>query len=321
MKKSIISKLLFASIALGILMCTAALASCSNQSRQLTQLNVSYVTAPFNLPTIIMKNKGILEDSLAQENIEVHWHEIVSGAQQAEAMAAGSLDIGGVMNTSSIFMARAAGNDVRIISGFSQPTQMFCIVSSDSTIQSIADLRGHSIAGPKGTVLHQLLLAALASENMTIDDVEFIHMGLAPASAAMAAGQIDAALLAGSMVMQAQNEGARIITSAQGLVVPKLVIAARGSFAEQHPDLVVAYREAHQQAQQWMEQNLEQALQIGADEQGISLEQARQLYDWTQFGSEISPADLESMQQDIDFMLSNDMLQQAIDPESSLLRL
>ena len=244
------------------------------QEEGLTEINVSYVKSPFNLPSIVMKERGMLEKAFEEQGIEVRYHEITSGAKQAQAMASGSLDIGGVMNTTSVLLTNSAGNDVRIISGYSRPIHVFAIVSGNPEVRTIADLKGRKVAGPKGTVLHQLLAAALESEGMTMQDVEFLQMDLPQASTAMIAGRIDAALLAASLVINAQKSGAHIVTTADGLVSPKLVIAARGGFLDSHPEAAELYLQVHRESMAWIRENLDEALRIGAREQGISAEEA-----------------------------------------------
>ena len=57
----------------------------------------------------------------------------------------------------------------------------------------IEDLKGKKVAGPKGTALHQILVAALNSKGMNINDVEFLQMDLPKAQAALLGGHVDAA--------------------------------------------------------------------------------------------------------------------------------
>jgi len=288
------------------------------QEDTLSTINVSYVKSPFNLPSILMKERGMLEEAFAEQGIEVVYHEICSGAKQAQAMAAGSLDIGGVMNTTSVFLAQSAGNDVRMIAGFSRPVDVFAIVVMDPEIRTITDLKGKKIAGPKGTVLHQLLAAALDSEGCCMKDVEFIEMGLPQSSTAMISGQIDGALLAGSLLIQAGENGAHVLTTAEGHVTPKLVIAGRGGFIDEHPEAVELYLRVHREAMDWMESHLEEALEIGAREQGISIDDAARLYDWTQFIDSLTETDVITMEDDIEFMVENGMLREAVDPRACI---
>ncbi len=176
-------------------------------------LNISYVKSPFNLQSIVMKKQGLLEKELEPLGVSVVWHEIDSGAQQAQAMAAGSLDVGGVMNTTSIQMARGEGNPIKIVAGVSRPTGVFAIVAAKNGVGDIKSLKGKIVAGPKGTVLHQILVAALAREGMSIDDVQFIQMDIPKAFAALESGRADAALLAANTVVKAQEAGGRILAT------------------------------------------------------------------------------------------------------------
>ncbi|ADK82790.1 ABC transporter substrate-binding protein [Sediminispirochaeta smaragdinae] len=310
-------KKLYAIITVMALLVPALYAGGSKED-SLKTIDVSYVKSPFNLPLILMKEKGMLEEAFADEGVKVAYHEITSGAKQAEAMAADSLDIGGVMNTTSVLLARSAGNDVRIIAGFSRPVDVFAIVAMDPGITSIADLKGKKVGGPKGTVLHQLLAAALDAKGYGMNDVDLLEMGLPQASTAMLSGQIDAALLAGSLLIQAQKSGAHVITTAKGYVTPKLVIAARGKFLDEHPEAVERYLEVHRSAMAWMEANLDEALEIGAREQGISVEDAAKLYHWTQYITALTEEDVKTMEDDVTFMVENGMLREAVDPRSCI---
>lgn len=84
--------------------------------------------APFNLQLMVMKEKGISQKHLEPLGLQAQWPEITSGAKQAQALASGDLDIGGVMNTASVRMANGEGNPVRIIAGVARPTDVFAIV-------------------------------------------------------------------------------------------------------------------------------------------------------------------------------------------------
>ena len=106
----------------------SAAAGGKKENKDLREINVSYVKSPFNLPSIVAKNRGMLEEAFSAEGIKVNFFEINSGAKQSEAMAAGSLDIGGVVNTTSVILANANGNNVEIVSGYSRPVEVFALV-------------------------------------------------------------------------------------------------------------------------------------------------------------------------------------------------
>lgn len=282
-------------------------------------LDISYVQSPFNLQMIVMKEHGLLEAEMAKQNVIVKWHEITSGSQQAQALASGDLDIAGVINTASVLMANGAGNPVRVLAGVSRPTDTFAIVGRKNGPSTIAELKGKKIAGPKGTVLHQTLVAALAKEGMSIQDVEFLQMGIPQAFAALQSGQVDAALLAAGAIMNAEREGARTITTATGLTVPTLVMATSENIATTHPNWIAAVIRAHDQAAHWIAANKDAAIALGAKQQGVSMDEAKTLYDWAHFTQRLTPDDLNNLQTEMQFMLDNDLMRKPVDIKAIIL--
>ncbi len=284
-----------------------------------TAINVSYVTSPFNLPIIIMKEQGLLEQEFEDDEITINWHEITSGARQAEAMAAGSLDIASVINSTSVVLANAAGNQVLIASGFSRPQKTFGIMTGPNGPQTIAELRGAKVAGPKGTVLHQILIAALASEGLTESDIEFFSMGLPQSRAALLDGQVDAALQAASLIIRNKEAGCRLLATAEGYAIPKLVVGVRPEFWNEYPELISRYISVQEKAMDYIELNTEEALAIGAAEHEISMDDARMLYDWSDFTLSLSPEDVASMNDDIRFLLRQGMIEREVNPDDFIL--
>lgn len=277
------------------------------------EINVVYVKAPFNLQNIVMKEKGLLEKAFGEDGIQVRWHTIASGAKQAQAMAAGAVDISAVMNTASLLQANGAGNKILIATGVSHPTDTFAIVGKPGSSFSIKELKGKKVAGPRGTVLHQLLVAALAKEGMKQSDVEFISMEIPAAMTAMMAGKIDAALLAASAVIKAEQGGAKVITTAKDLVDVNLVTTVSASFADRYPQLVDKFVQVQRKALEWIEKNPSEALAIGAKEQGISAEDAKRLAAWSGFYNVLTQKDIEGLAKDQDFLLDNKMMENRVD--------
>lgn len=288
-------------------------AGCKAKEEKLSEINVSYVKSPFNLPLIIMNEKGFLDKAFAEKGIKVNYHEITSGAKQSEAIAAGSLDIASVINTVSVILANAAGNPVEIFSGFSRPQKMFTILTTNDDIKTIGDLRGKSIAGPKGTVLHELLVAALKKEGMTVSDVNYIQMNIPNATAAMMSKKVDCALAAAASVVAAEKAGARILTTCEGYVSPLLVSAAGKKFAEKHPSAIDLYLSVYKDTLKWISENEKEAIEIGARVQDISIEDAYTLYRWSGFTEKLIPSDLEAIDYDIGFMLETEMIDRSVD--------
>jgi NitT/TauT family transport system substrate-binding protein/sulfonate transport system substrate-binding protein len=283
------------------------------KEEQLNEINISYVRSPFNLPLIIMKEKGMAEKAFGEKGIKVNYYEITSGAKQSEAIAAGSLDIASVINSASVILANAAGNPVEIFAGFSRPEKMFTIMTANPDIKTPADLKGKKIAGPKGTVLHELLVSALKREGLSANDVEHINMGIPNAVQAMLSGRVDCALAAAASVVNAEKNGGRILVTCEGYVSPLLISACSKDFTKNHPDMLKLYTDTYKEAKAWMEANMDEALAIGAKVQDISMEDAKKLYSWSNFTDHLTEADLDALEYDVNFMLETGMIEKHID--------
>ncbi|SIQ21277.1 NrtA/SsuA/CpmA family ABC transporter substrate-binding protein [Bosea sp. TND4EK4] len=274
-------------------------------------VHITYVTAPFNLPSIVMREKGFLDAAFAPFGIKVEAPVITSGAQQTQAIAAGEIDIASVLGGTSAILAAANGAPLKIVAAYARSPKAYFLMTRADGPARLADLKGKKIAGPKGTVLNQLLVAALVSQKLTLADVEYINMDLPTARAALLAGQVDVATLAGADVTLVEKAGGRPLTSGEGLIRPTTVIGANSAFLEKHPDLVAAYFAAHLKAIDFIAKNPEEALAIAAKEQKISIDDARAqlpLYDFTPVMTETDVANLTADQA---FMIEAGMLPKA----------
>lgn len=283
------------------------------------EINIAYVKSPFNLQNIVMKQHQLLEKEFKKDGIKVNWFSINSGAQQAQAMAADALDVSAVMNTASLLMANGADNRVYVATGVARPTQVFAIVGKPGQQMNVEDLKGKKVAGPKGTVLHQVLVAALQSKGLKASDVELIQMDIPKAHAALLGGHVDAALLAAGNIIQANAANAKTIATAQGYVDPLLVMAVSEKFAKENPQLLERIVKVHRSTTKWIEQNQDKAIAMGAKEQGISIEDARKLAQWSHYFDVLTPKDLQSLANDQNFLFENDMMKKKVDTKSLVL--
>ncbi|HSV56091.1 MAG TPA: ABC transporter substrate-binding protein [Magnetospirillaceae bacterium] len=277
------------------------------------EVNISWVRSPFNIQVMVMRDQGLLEKAFAAQGVRVVWHEITSGAQQTLAMASGSLDIASVVNTSSLLMANAAGNPVWIIAPVSRPKQTFAVMVNEAGPRDIAQLKGKTVAGPKGTVLHQILAAGLVSRGLKLEDINFLNMGLPEARTALVSGQVDAALQAGALIIRGQESGQRVLFDAEGLVNPLLVSAVRPGFAQAYPHLTELYVKTQVQAARWILENPSQALAIGARLQEVSPADAQKLYRWNGMTQEFTDEDREGLRQDLAFLVQQGMVAAPLD--------
>jgi sulfonate transport system substrate-binding protein len=281
-------------------------------------VRVTYVSAPFNVPSIVMRAKGYLDEAFASYGIKVESPEITSGASQVQAMAAGAVDIASVLGGTSAILGRANGVDLKVVAAYSRSPRAFFIMTRADGPRTIEDLKGRTVAGPKGTTLNQLLAAALASKGLKLSDVNYINMDLPAARSALLSGKVDAATLAGNHALAVEAAGGRAIANGEGLIQPTSVIAVRSAFLRDHPDLVRAYFAAHRKALDFIQSNPQEALKLAAEEQKISLEDARKQLPWYDFSPTMTEKDVANLEADQTFMIEAGMLRKAIDVGADL---
>ena len=300
------------------LLAGAAAFAAARPARAATALHVSYVLRPFNVPQIVMRQRGLLERRLAPLGMEVVWHDITSGVLQAQAMAAGSLDIGAVMNPISVILALANGNPMKIVASFARTTRLAAILAVDPAIRTIADLKGRVVGGLKGAVPHQLLIKALQSAGMSLADVTFLDMDLPATYAALLSGRIAVGVPAADLILKAQRAGAHEIPVPPRLIEPINVVCARTALVEQRPDLVHLFKQAQEEAMAIVVADPEAAIRLGCQVNGLDLADGRELYSWQVFETVLTEADLASLQQDMEFLIDNKLCPRPVDLRAAL---
>lgn len=276
------------------------------------QLNITYVKAPFNIQNIVMKSQGLLEKEFAEEGIKINWIPIKAGLNQVRGMAAGEIDMVAAMNTSTLLIANSAGNRIVIVDGVAHPDDTFAIVAKPE-VKNIVDLKGRQIVGPKGTVLHHLLSAALKSSGVEMKDVNWVSMNLPASLTTLLGGRADAALLAAGGILAAEKAGFHALVKAKGLIETNLVLAARGDFAKEYPDIVRRVAKVNRQALQWALSNKSQAIALGAKELQLSKEDAAKLFEWSHFYSDLTQKGIDALQNSQRFLLEQKMMNRSVD--------
>lgn len=276
------------------------------------QLNSTYVKAPFNIQNIVMKSQGLLEKEFAEEGIKINWIPIKAGLNQVRGMAAGEIDMVAAMNTSTLLIANSAGNRIVIVDGVAHPDDTFAIMAKPE-VKNIVDLKGRQVVGPKGTVLHHLLSAALKSSGIEMKDVKWVSMNLPASLTTLLGGRADAALLAAGGILAAEKAGFHALVKAKGLIETNLVLAARADFAKEYPDVVRRVAKVNREALQWALTNKPQAIALGAKELQLSKEDAAKLFEWSHFYSDLTQKDIDALQNSQRFLLEQKMMNRSVD--------
>lgn len=290
------------------------------EKKKVDSINLTYVKSPLNVPSILEKKLKIFDKEFQKDGIKVNFYELTTGPEQTNALAAGELDFLHALGGTSAIIAASNGVDLKITNVYSRSPKGFMILSKRDDITTPESLKGKKIGGPKGTILHQVLVGYLGKGGLKEEDVEFINMGLPDALAAMESGNIDAALLAGPVALKAINNGAKVVTTGEGLTQGLVVTAVSGKFLKEHPDLVERFLKVNEEAVKYIDTNFDETLNIVSEDVGLTKDEVLKLYPLYDFNPEIKEADIQDLKETQDFLIKNGMQENKIDIESIIAR-
>lgn len=277
------------------------------------KLVFTYVVSPLNVPSIIEKDKQIFAKSFEDMGISVEYAEINSGADQTQALASGDVQILYAVGATSVILSAANGADIKVLNMYSRSPKAFCMYSKDDSLTTPESLKGKTIAGPAGTNLHELLVAYLATADMTIEDVNYVNMGIPDAKAGLDGGSVDAALIAGATAYQAKQQGYHMVADGEGLIKAIIAVAVREDFYKANQDVIDRFMQAQQEIASFIKDNQKEALAIVAKELDLDEAAVKEMYDYYDFSMEISDEDKDGFQKTADFMLESDMIEAPLD--------
>jgi sulfonate transport system substrate-binding protein len=123
---------------------------------------------------------------------KIEWKEFPAAAPLLEALGAGAIETGLVGDAPFTFAA-AANVPVKAIAAVRQSRDgLAVLVPEQSPIRSFDDLRGKKIATGRGSIGHQLILAALEARGWKPDDVRIAFLAPSDAKVAYSQGSVDA---------------------------------------------------------------------------------------------------------------------------------
>jgi len=136
----------------------------------------------------VMEAAGVLKDV----PYKIEWKEFAAAAPLLEALAAGAIETGLVGDAPFTFAA-AANVPVKAIAAVRQSRDgLAVLVPEHSKIKNFDELRGKKIATGRGSIGHQLILAALEARGWKPEDVQITFLAPSDAKIAYTQGSVDA---------------------------------------------------------------------------------------------------------------------------------
>jgi sulfonate transport system substrate-binding protein len=276
---------------IGALLVACSSESTTNSSKETSSEKEVKQTIEVNIgiqqsiwPILAAKEKGWFEEEFEKVGAKVNWVEFQSGPAYFEAIATDRLDFGRVGNI-PVLVGQAADIPFKEIALASSGEKGDAIlVPKDSSIKSVADLKGKKVAVAKGSSSYGLLYRALEENEINPNDVEIIQLQPDEAQPAFETGSVDAWVIwEPFQSIQVVKNGAKVIangvdvnTSSPGFQI------VRTKFAEEHPELVELYLKVTEKATRWQNENLEEAIDLYAELKDTDKEVIRQVLENSQ---------------------------------------
>jgi sulfonate transport system substrate-binding protein len=137
-------------------------------------------------------------NALKGASYTVNWANFIGGPPVIAAETSGSVDLGFMAETPTIF-AQAAGDPVKVVAatiGVNPKVSPYAlVVPANSPIKSISQLKGQSVAVQEGTVEQYFLVQELQKAHIAYSAVHIQNLTVTNAATAVANGQVQAAVI------------------------------------------------------------------------------------------------------------------------------
>lgn len=236
-------------------------------SKKLEVINIGHQNGTPGLN--LLKSQGYLEKRLASAGITVKWIEFKGGPPMMEAMAANAVDIGNVGNLPPIF-AQAGNNPIVYVAATgSNAGAQAVIVRKDSPIKTLAELKDKKVAIQKGTALQYLILKAISSAGLTLNDIKPAYLTIPESLVAFEGGSVDALPTSDPFYARKERSGdIRVLVKGSDVAPQRAYYIATRNFAENHPDLVKVILEEQKKVEEWAKANPNEVAKVLASQTG-----------------------------------------------------
>ena len=223
---------------------------------------------------VLQKAQGSLEKKLQPLGFGVKWVEFPAGPQLLEGLNVGAVDVGYVGEAPPIFGQAAGARFVYFGYDPAAPRAEAILVTKDSPIRSVADLKGRKVALNKGSNVHYLLVKQLEKNGLKFSDIQPVYLAPADGRAAFESRNVDAWVIWDPFQAAAEKStGARVLADGAPDVVNnyQFYLGERG-FVTKHPLVIEALFEDSVAQGIWLKKNLRQAAELIAPLQGLPVE-------------------------------------------------
>jgi sulfonate transport system substrate-binding protein len=230
--------------------------------------------AYYNPVSLVLKQKGWLEETLGKNGTSVDWVLSLGSNKANGFLTADAVQFGSTAG-SAAFLARANGSPIRTVFLYSQPEWTALVVGKESTLASVAELKGKRVAATRGTDPWFFLLRALRDAGLTHRDIELVDLQHPDGRIALDRGQVDAwAGLDPHMAASQLEAGSRLLY--RNLEYNTFgALNVRDDFLHDRPEVVASVLQQYERARVYTIANPGEAEKALAEASGLELRVAQ----------------------------------------------
>lgn len=238
------------------LVATGGLAAAADPAKSVT-LDYAY----YNPVSLVLKDKGWVEQEFAKDGIAVRWVLSLGSNKAIEFLNARSVDFGSTAGSAAL-LAKINGSPIKAIYIYSKPEWTALVTRGDSPIRKVEDLKGKRVAVTRGTDPYIFLLRTLAQHGLTERDIRPVLLQHQDGRTALEQGQVDA--WAGLDPMMAQTEveqGSRLFFRNADLNTYGF-LNVREAFAAENPEITRRLLATYEKGRRWAVANPDELKRI-----------------------------------------------------------
>ncbi|MGI6226228.1 MAG: ABC transporter substrate-binding protein [Peptococcales bacterium] len=238
-----------------------------SNKKELTKLTLTLPTWVGYGPIYIAKEKGFFNEN----GIDLEISKIDGLAERKQALAGKKID--GMATAQDVQVTLAAANvPVKVIWALDGSFGGDGMLAKND-INTVADLKGKTIALETGTTSHFFALTVLKDAGLTEQDITIQNMTAGDAGAAFVAGRVDAAVTWEPWLSKGKANGKVLVSTKDYPTIIVDSVSFRADIVEQYPEAMNGFVKAMGQAMAYWKENPQDAEKIMAKGLGIDLEE------------------------------------------------
>jgi sulfonate transport system substrate-binding protein len=250
------------SVIIGVMVVAACGSTAGNTGSKDIRVDYAY----YNPLSLVVRDQRLLEN----RGYNVKWVLSAGSNKANEGLRSQALDVGSTAGAAAL-VARANGTPIKVVDLYAAGEWTALLVTKNSPINAVADLKGKKVAVTKGTDPYFFLLQSLATAGLSPSDIEIVNLQHADGKTALERGDVDAWSGLDPFIAETiQQQGSRFIYRNPSFNTYG-VLNAREDFIANHPEAVRAVVDSYEDARKWAKTHPDQLAALLASQAHIAL--------------------------------------------------